>query len=461
MVKKIEVDTLTRSSGTDVTINAPVSIRNDGGFGECSAVDIYVPTIDATKPGVRMSCNNAGGAPVSRDGLAFYQNFSNGYSEIAMVFGNSPTQWFEIGHHNGTTYNRRFMIDNAGRAAIGSHLPSARLHLPAGTAAANTAPAKLTSGTALTTPEDGALEYHNSHLYFTIGSTRYQLDQQSGGAGLTYWTESETGAVDKTTTLGSASSATNVSNRIGNVLGNGSLVIGVNNGNARGYNAIDISAYRNTTDLVASGYASIAVGYNTRASGTNSVSLGTLAKSDGTYSIAIGTNALANADNAMALGYGSSAHALKGKIAISNGQFSNTGDSQNGHFILRTSSTSATPMALTCDTQSASSTNQILPSSYTVMSGFGYIIGKQRFVDADVVKVWKIEFVVRRGATTTSIVGTPAINAVAADAGASTWGSPTITIDGNNAVKLTVTGAASTNIRWMADVYTSEMYYYS
>jgi hypothetical protein len=40
-------------------------------------------------------------------------------------------------------------------------------------------PLKFQSGTALTTPQDGAVEYHSSHLYFTIGSTRYQLDQQA------------------------------------------------------------------------------------------------------------------------------------------------------------------------------------------------------------------------------------------------------------------------------------------
>jgi len=56
--------------------------------------------------------------------------------------------------------------------------PTAKLHLGAGTASASGAPLKLTSGIALTTPEDGAVEYHGSHLYFTIGSTRYQLDQQ-------------------------------------------------------------------------------------------------------------------------------------------------------------------------------------------------------------------------------------------------------------------------------------------
>lgn len=50
----------------------------------------------------------------------------------------------------------------------------------AGAAGVGLAPLYLQAGTALQTPADGALEYHASHLYFTIGSTRYQLDQQGG-----------------------------------------------------------------------------------------------------------------------------------------------------------------------------------------------------------------------------------------------------------------------------------------
>jgi hypothetical protein len=69
-----------------------------------------------------------------------------------------------------------------GNIGIGEISPTARLHLAAGTAAASTAPLKLNTGTALTTPENGALEYHTSHLYFTIGATRYQLDQQLASA---------------------------------------------------------------------------------------------------------------------------------------------------------------------------------------------------------------------------------------------------------------------------------------
>jgi len=73
---------------------------------------------------------------------------------------------------------------NNGNLGIGITTPTARLHLPAGTATASTAPLKLTAGTNLTTPENGAVEYNGTHFYATIGSTRYQLDQQGGGNGI-------------------------------------------------------------------------------------------------------------------------------------------------------------------------------------------------------------------------------------------------------------------------------------
>jgi hypothetical protein len=55
---------------------------------------------------------------------------------------------------------------------------TALLHIKAGTSSANTAPIKLTSGTNLSTPEAGAVEYDGTHLYFTPSSTRYQIDRQ-------------------------------------------------------------------------------------------------------------------------------------------------------------------------------------------------------------------------------------------------------------------------------------------
>lgn len=72
---------------------------------------------------------------------------------------------------NNTT---KMSISDAGKVGIGigDSSPSAFLHLPAGTATANTAPLKLTAGTNLTTPENGAMEFDGTNLYFTVGGVR-------------------------------------------------------------------------------------------------------------------------------------------------------------------------------------------------------------------------------------------------------------------------------------------------
>ena len=57
--------------------------------------------------------------------------------------------------------------------------PTAYLHLGAGTAAAGTAPLKLTTGTALTTPEAGAIEYNDGRVYITNVAHRRAIDRTS------------------------------------------------------------------------------------------------------------------------------------------------------------------------------------------------------------------------------------------------------------------------------------------
>jgi hypothetical protein len=71
----------------------------------------------------------------------------------------------------------RLFLKAGGNIGMGIN-PTANLHIKAGTA--SNAPFKLTPGTNVSTPQTGAMEYDGTHLYFTIGTTRYQLDQQSG-----------------------------------------------------------------------------------------------------------------------------------------------------------------------------------------------------------------------------------------------------------------------------------------
>lgn len=75
-----------------------------------------------------------------------------------------------------------FYNDTTNNLGIQTSSPTAKLHLGAGSATANTAPIKLTSGTLMTTPETGAIEYDGTHFYGTIGSTRYQLDNTINSA---------------------------------------------------------------------------------------------------------------------------------------------------------------------------------------------------------------------------------------------------------------------------------------
>lgn len=91
-----------------------------------------------------------------------------------------------------------------GNGQIGGYnvTPTAMLHLPAGTANATTAPLKLTSGTNLTTPEAGAMEWDGTNLYITqtSGPTRKTIAYTDGvvdsvTAGTGIFVSGSTGAV--------------------------------------------------------------------------------------------------------------------------------------------------------------------------------------------------------------------------------------------------------------------------
>lgn len=79
------------------------------------------------------------------------------------------------------TANERMRILSGGQVAISGGAtpltaPTAKLHIAAGSATANTAPLKLTSGTNLSTAETGAFEYNGTNLFFTrTGTTRENI----------------------------------------------------------------------------------------------------------------------------------------------------------------------------------------------------------------------------------------------------------------------------------------------
>jgi hypothetical protein len=83
---------------------------------------------------------------------------------------------------SGNTEVARMVGQNTG---FGVTSPEGIVHIKAGTATATTAPLVIDPGTNLSVLKDGACEYNGTHVYFTIGSTRYQLDQQVPPGGTT------------------------------------------------------------------------------------------------------------------------------------------------------------------------------------------------------------------------------------------------------------------------------------
>lgn len=98
------------------------------------------------------------------------------------VWGDIIRQFLAKEHFNDDTDN----------AANGGHH---KVTIRAGTATAGTAPLKFTSGTVLTSPEAGAVEFNSDSLYFTIttGTVRKKIalyDDSSGATGDTYYRDS-------------------------------------------------------------------------------------------------------------------------------------------------------------------------------------------------------------------------------------------------------------------------------
>lgn len=93
-------------------------------------------------------------------------------SSVSTDFGASPNSpfpaWIQVHDSGNQAVNYPLALQpNGGMVGIGLLAPMASLHLPAGTAAASTAPLKFTSGTVLTSPEAGTIEYDGTDFYLT------------------------------------------------------------------------------------------------------------------------------------------------------------------------------------------------------------------------------------------------------------------------------------------------------
>jgi len=183
------------TSGTNVLITAaattdiPLNIKAQGSQ---SANLLNVSSSGGTGDIFNIQASSSGIVGIGTTSPATYLPGGNGLAisgtgNVGVSLKNGSDYF--LAYNSGTNYQvyssaqggNVMTLTNTGSMAIGTITPTARLHLPGGTATANTAPLKINSGTLLSTTEAGAIENDGTHLYvsFANSGTRYQLDQQS------------------------------------------------------------------------------------------------------------------------------------------------------------------------------------------------------------------------------------------------------------------------------------------
>jgi len=221
----------------------------------------------------------------------------------------------------------------------------------------------------------------------------------------------------------------------------------------------------NSATYGAQGNNSIAIGQLAKAVGTSSAigsgsqtttnyafAFGYYCTVEGNYAFAAGSNNLASKQGAVSLGERSVAD-VRGKFAFASGRFAANGDAQGGMYILRADTTDATPTVLTTNNSAAGNDDQIIAANDTCITFDGTITAMQN--GAQAFASFKIEgLLVNDGGTTTL-----ANSATTVIDNQSSWGLALSADNTNNALAITVTGEAAHNIRWVANIRTSEVTY--
>ena len=139
--------------------------------------------------------------------------------------------------------------------------------------------------------------------------------------------------------------------------------------------------------------------------------------------------------------------------------FSSTqGGSQTGIIIIAKQTTDATPSVLTSDATAGSGINQVILPNNSAYTFRGEIVSG--VTGGGNSKSWTIEGLIKRGANaaSTTLVGST-VTSNFADAGASTWTIALTADTTNGGLAVTFTGQASTTIRTVCQIRTTEMTY--
>ena len=249
-----------------------------------------------------------------------------------------------------------------------------------------------------------------------------------------------------------------------------SVAFGIGQGNttygAQGSYSLAIGQQAKTT-----GSNSVAIGKSAIASGQDSLAFGRDTVASGGFAMALGKDGTATASGAVAIsaagtGYGTEATGQssialgdgtkttqKGQISYASHRFASRGDGQGSLFTLYADTTDATATVLTTDNGSAGGANQIVAASDTCIMFSGTLVATQN--GAQDQGGWEIKGLLKNDGGTTTLVSSN----IQTFADGNSWVVALTADNTNNALAITCTGEASHNIRWVANIQTSQVTY--
>lgn len=244
--------------------------------------------------------------------------------------------------------------------------------------------------------------------------------------------------------------------------GSRAAVVGGQTNTASSTNAAVVGGTNGTASAANSAVVGGATG---TASGTRSSVIGgatSTASSNNAVVVGGNTNAANSFNSVVVGGSAGSARSIVGNFVYPSSDAPISflaGGQQLATLLLGRQTTDATATRLTSDTNSASTTNQVILPNNSAYYVKGSVIAT--VTGGGNTKSWDFIATIKRGANAaaTSIVGAVTLNVQAADAGASTW-IVAITADTTNGgLAVTVTGQAATTIRWVAKLESTEVTY--
>jgi hypothetical protein len=262
------------------------------------------------------------------------------------------------------------------------------------------------------------------------------------------------------TAIGASSLAGNAqgSTAIGfTAVSQGSRAVAIGKSYASGTDSFAASIANKTSSYGATGANSVAIGQQNKATGTDSLAIGGQNnQATSFYSVCVGSNGgQATATYSATIGGYAPIANKSGQIAFGTAFASGwTTAPQSSLMTLFVQTSDATPAELL-----AQNSRLTLPNN-SAYSFSGTIIAREQASAGSDYASWEIKgALLRDGSAATTVLGNGIKNKLYASAGASAW-DVTLTADTTNGgLKIEVTGAAATNIRWVGTVNTSEVTY--